>query len=359
MTPKERAIRALRREGPDKVPRDIPWGSFTPELMNTFKEKTGATDPAEYFNYEVRMVSFKRPEHSNDFLKYFDTFPKDIKDNLSIDCWGTGRHKGSEHHFERLIFPMQNLSSAYEIEKYPFPDFSNPAMFEHLKKETEAYHKRDLAVAGELACTIFEVSWGMRGMEELLMDFVTNPELAEVLLDKVTKIRIDQIIKYVNAGVDIIFLGDDVGQQTGLIMSPKTWREWLKPRTAQIISAAKNINPDILIFYHSDGSVKPIIPELIEIGIDILNPIQPECMDPKELKQLYGDKLSFWGTIGTQTTMPFGTPTDVKNKIREMIQSVGEGGGLFLAPTHILEPEVPWENVIAFFEAIDEYGYYS
>jgi uroporphyrinogen decarboxylase len=112
----------------------------------------------------------------------------------------------------------------------------------------------------------------------------------------------------------------------------------------------------VLVFYHSDGNILPIIPELIEIGVDILNPIQPECMDPAELKRMYGDKLSFWGTIGTQTTMPFGTPDDVRNEVCERIATVGKGGGLFLSPSHILEPEVPWANIEAFVEAERKYG---
>lgn len=134
------------------------------------------------------------------------------------------------------------------------------------------------------------------------------------------------------------------------------WRKWLKPRLARVIEQARRVKPDILIFYHSDGDCTAIIPELIEIGVDILNPVQPECMNPAELKKEYGDRLAFWGTIGTQTTMPFGTPDEVKAVVKERIETVGKGGGLLLAPTHILEPEVPWENVLAFFEAVEEYG---
>jgi uroporphyrinogen decarboxylase len=355
MTPRERVLRAMRRDGPDKVPRELPWGSFTPELMEVFKEKTGADDPAEYFDYEVRQISFINPKSTGDFLKYFDKLPP----NTRIDDWGTARLRGSEHHFEKYIFPMAKFTSPYEVEEYPFPDYMHPDCHRHFESTVKKFHERGLAVSGELTCTIFEISWYIRGMENLLMDFTLNPELAAAILDKVLNIRIEQITKYVQAGVDIIWLGDDVGQQVGLIMSPETWRKWLKPRLSKVIGTTKSINPKVLIFYHSDGDVKQLIPELIEIGIDILNPIQPECMDPAEIKRTYGDRLSFWGTIGTQTTMPFGTPKEVKKVIKERIETVGEGGGLLLAPTHILEPEVPWENVLAFFEAIEEYGYYK
>ena len=136
------------------------------------------------------------------------------------------------------------------------------------------------------------------------------------------------------------------------MISPALWRSTLKPRLAEVIRAAKAANPDILIFYHGDGNMERIIPELIEIGVEILNPVQPECMDPVRMKQLFGDKLAFWGCIGTQTTMPFETPQEVKETVRRLIKSVGEGGGLLLAPTHTLEPDVPWENVEAFLEAV-------
>lgn len=120
----------------------------------------------------------------------------------------------------------------------------------------------------------------------------------------------------------------------------------------------KKINPEVIVSYHSDGNIEKIIPKLIEIGIEVLNPVQPEAMDPVELKKKYGDRLAFWGTIDTQTIMPFGTPEEVKRVVKERIQTVGKGGGLLIVPTHMLEPEVPWENILAFFEAIEGYGHY-
>jgi uroporphyrinogen decarboxylase len=132
-----------------------------------------------------------------------------------------------------------------------------------------------------------------------------------------------------------------------------TWREFLKPRLTATVQAVKRVNPASFVFYHSDGNVESLIPDLIEIGIDILNPIQPECMDPATLKRRFGDRLSFWGTVSVQRTMPFGSPDDVRHEVRTRIRDVGRGGGLILAPAHVLSPEVPWENILAFFEAAD------
>ena len=122
------------------------------------------------------------------------------------------------------------------------------------------------------------------------------------------------------------------------------------------VKSPKDINPDALLCYHSDGYIEPIIPDLIEIGVDVLNPVQPECMDPAKLKKLYGDKLAFWGTIGIQRTLPFGTPEEVEAEVKERIETVGKGGGLYLSPTHSIAPEVPLENIFALVEAVKEYG---
>lgn len=150
--------------------------------------------------------------------------------------------------------------------------------------------------------------------------------------------------------------GDDVATQLNMMMSREMWRKYLKPRLKKVIDSAREIKPDIIIDYHSDGNIQDIIGDLVEIGIDILNPVQPECMDPVKIKELFGDVLSLRGTIGTQTTMPFGTPDDVKRVCMEMIKKAGKNGGLILAPTHILEPEVLWENIEALVEVVRDYN---
>ncbi len=153
--------------------------------------------------------------------------------------------------------------------------------------------------------------------------------------------------------MDIIITGDDIAGQNGLLMSLETWREFLKPRLAATVQAVKRANPATKVFYHSDGNVEPAVPELIEAGIDILNPVQPECMEPAAIKRKYGDRLSFWGTVSVQRTMPFGTPDEVRAEVQARIRDVGRGGVLILAPAHVLGPETPWENIVAFFEAAD------
>ncbi|MCC7354977.1 MAG: hypothetical protein IT330_14630 [Anaerolineae bacterium] len=355
MTPRQRVLATLRREEPDRVPRELVFGYFTPALMEIFREKTGAEDPAEYWNFEVRPVSFRYPDPAPRILELLGPLPP----GATVDAWGIGTVPGSFYHFWRFVHPLASATTAREMIDYPLPDLQSPPAWQHLGAEVAALHARDLAAMGELYITIFEIGWYMRGMTNLLTDFAVNPEMAEVLVDRITALRCFQAEKFAQAGVDILRLGDDVSQQRGMLMSPAMWRKWLKPRLAKVIAAARVVRPDILVFYHSDGDCRAIVPELIEIGINILNPVQPECMDPAEMKRLYGDRLAFWGTVGTQTTFPFGTPAEMKAVVRGRVQTVGRGGGLLLAPTHILEPEVPWENIIAFFAAIDEFGVYE
>jgi len=179
------------------------------------------------------------------------------------------------------------------------------------------------------------------------------------LLDRITQLRIFQSQIFAGADADILALGDDIAMQTGMLLSPKMWRKWFKPRLAAVIDAAREIKPGILVQYHTDGDCRAVISDLIETGVDILNPVQPECMDPVAIKKIYGDRLSFSGAIGTQTTLPHGTPDDVVTAVKTMIDTVGEGGGFLVAPTHVLEPDVPWENVLAFIDAAQKYGTYK
>jgi len=182
-----------------------------------------------------------------------------------------------------------------------------------------------------------------------------DDEKAVYLFDKVTEHSIVQCSALVKAGVDILQVGDDIGMQSSIMMSVDMYVKWIKPRLKRVIEEVKAINPDVLVQYHSCGFIEPYIDHLVEAGIDILNPVQPESMEFKKIHAKYKDVLSFNGTVGTQTTMPFGTPGEVYAKVHEQLDIAGAKGGLFCAPTHVLEPEVPWENIIAYVNACREY----
>ncbi len=355
MNSRENALTAMRRQNPERVPFGL---SFTPPMYEMFVEKTGAEDPAEYWDFDVRGTYFRSPTEKADYVAS-GYLPGDLPAGAWIDEWGIGNVPGSMFHFAKMVHPLQNAQTVAEILDYPLPDFSRAECWQPIESDVAAYQARGYAVAGGLEMTIFEVSWYLRGMEALMSDMLQNPEMAAALLDRITALRVFQARKFAQLGVDVLSLGDDIAMQTGMMISPRMWRKWLKPRLAEVIGAAREANPDILVQYHTDGDCRAVIPELIEVGVDILNPIQPECMDPVEIKKTYGDRLSFSGTIGTQTTMPHGTPAQVRAAVKAMIATVGAGGGLYLAPTHVIEPDVPWENVLAFVEAARLYGSYA
>ena len=352
MEPRERMITALSRRKPDKVPIEL---KFTSPVLKLFEKKTGSTDPYSYFKMDFREVRFKEPHKINDFSRYFPNLPV----NSTIVEWGIARVPGSMPNYHRKISPLFHAASIKEIEDYPFPDFTPNYRHEHLEEEVRKHHEMGLAVVAFMEMTMFERAWRIRGMENFMIDTISNPDMAALLLDKLTEISSFMAKCFAESGVDVIKLGDDIGSQDSMIINPDMWRKLLKPRLAKIINVIKKIKPGILIYYHTDGYIEPVIPDLIEIGVDILNPVQPECMDPVKLKKEYGNYLAFWGTIGIQTTMPHGTVDDVRTAVKHMIETVGKGGGLLIAPTHVIEPDVPWDNVLAFVEAVDEYGYYK
>jgi uroporphyrinogen decarboxylase len=357
LTPRQRVIAALNREEPDRVPFELFLG-LTPSLMETFVAETGHLDPAEYWNVPVRSVSHRPPPDFELWRTYAGYYPDRLPAGSSISPFGVVRTYGSTEHFQRKLCPLKDATRVEEAVDYPLPDPANPARYAHLKPATQALHARDLAVQGELYVTIFETAWSIRGFEQMLTDLVLHPDFAEALFERLTALRVVEAQQMAAAGVDVLRLGDDVASQAGMLMSPALWRIWLRPKLVRIIEAARAIKPDIHIFYHSDGNCRAIVPDLIEIGVTVLNPVQPECMDPAGLKEEFGDRLAFWGTIGTQSTMPHGTPEEVRAVVRERIETVGQGGGLLISPTHTLEPDVPWQNVLAFVEAVGEFGRY-
>ncbi len=364
MSSRERVLKAVSRQKPDRVPKDTSWG-FTPPVLETFRQKTGYADPEDYFGVDVRFVALDLPperveaavlESRQVFGRYYEA---DLPLNTDISEWGTAYVPGTYYHFTHLIPPMRPFTRLAEFEAFPLPTFEEDWRRDYARQRIEAFQRRGLAVCASMATTIFEVAWQLRGMEELFTDFKERPELATFLLDYMMNTRISMARFFARNDVDVLVLGDDVSMQTGMLMSPATWRKWFKGRMKRIIDEARSIKPGLPVFYHSDGNPEAIIPELIEIGVTILNPIQPECIDPVQVKQRYGDRLALWGTIGTQSTMPFGTPEQVRQEVRRRIETCGYDGGLVLGPTHSLEPDVPWENIVALYEAIEEYGDYA
>ncbi|MCL1895145.1 MAG: hypothetical protein FWG03_01205, partial [Clostridiales bacterium] len=275
-------LRALRRQGGGKTPFDL---ALCPAHMDHLEKIAGTRDYYEYFGIPIRYVDIRPTSMQADYSAYYEGLPADAGPLSWNPEWGVYSTPGSLAHFEEMIHPMRGFTSVTEIEGYPFPDFDAGYRWEGVDGQVKDIKEKGLVAAAFMEMTIFEVCWYMRGMEAFLMDMVADEGFACALMDKVTGIRAASARRYARAGADILMLGDDVSTQLDMMMSPGLWREVFKPRLAKIISTAKNANPGTLIFYHGDGNLQAIIPDLIEIGVEILNPVQPECMDPVHIKK--------------------------------------------------------------------------
>ena len=349
-SPRENLLRLLHRKGYDTVPSEF---FLCPHLIDVFheQEKTDL-DYFDYFQMPWRRLPDLIPE--NDDRSRFEPYHAG-KHYDDIDEWGVGHYATpTSMHMTHMLNPLENADSEEQLLAYPMPVYSEKNN-EHLAEQAQALKDRGIAVVGNMQCTVWETAWYIRGMENLMVDMAMEDPMAEIMLDRVTEMSVSRAQLYAKAGADILFLGDDVGTQKALMMSRTMYGDWLKPRLKKVIDAARAINPEILVFYHSCGYIEPLIPDFMEAGVDVLNPIQPECNDADKVIREYGDVLSFHGTIGTQSIMPFGTPEEIRKQTFHMLDVAGPKGGLFVAPTHLLEPEVPWENIRAYVQACRDY----
>ena len=352
MTNRENYLSIARRTGYDYMPVSFSMCPSLHEKYNAYIKEHDLKLPAgEGYISDLPATCAPREEFLEKYYK-----GKTFKPGTYVDGWGVAHEPGSEaaFHMTYMHHPMENFDSVEQIESYPMPVIHDEGLATQTE-QAKAHHAADRAVVGGMQCTIWEAAWYMRGMENLMCDMMSEDPMAEVLLDRVTNIAIQRAVSYTKAGADALFLGDDIGMQHTIMMSEELYGEWLKPRLKRVIDAARAVNPNVIIFYHSCGHVTELIPQLIEAGVDVLNPVQPECMDFKEIHDKFGDQLSFHGTIGTQTVMPFGTPEDVRRKVFENLDIAGKKGGLYACPTHLLEPEVPVENVVAYIQACIDY----
>jgi len=351
MTSHERVLTALAHREPDRVPVTLAYG--VPEKALAFYGRNLDVLPIRQDIYPVSHPL--QAGHSEAPARQAQLAP-----GQSIDAWGVTESRSSTGSSYSMNHPLQAARTPEDIRRYPFP---------HAREDQETvgtiaaavrrYHEDGRATQGSMSSTVFERSWYLMGMEETLTAMYTDPALVHTLFDQVTAISEIMARNFARAGVDVLRLGDDIGTQKGLMMSLDMWRTFLKPYLKRVIDAARSIRPDMPVLYHSDGDVQEAIKDLIEIGITILNPVQPECMAPFEIKRRYGSDLTLWGTVGTQTLMPFGTPQEVTETVRKYIETLGRDGGYVIGPTHSINTDVPWENIVAFYEAVDRYGTYA
>jgi len=359
MTSKERVLTALNHKEPDRIPITA---SFTPEFGRRLREYLklqerpinphGAEihDLEEILGLDIIQyaVGIANSFYASDKKEYVCEWGIKWKQVEYITRFGKGYYTEIAEH------PLKDEN---KIKDYTPPSPYREELYHPFENVVKTYGKK-YCIMGVTVCTIFEAAWYLRGMDRLMIDMVENEEFANYIFDIPFKFHLEAAKRLARMGADVIWLGDDVGTQRDMLISPSLWRKYLKPRMAKICDELKRINPNLKIAYHSDGNIYPIIDELIEIGIDVLNPVQPRTMDPYLLKKRYGKKLSFWGTIDEQYTLPFGTREEVKREVLERIKTMAPGGGFIISPTHHVQLDTPLENFLTFLNTAKEFGRY-
>ena len=358
ITPRENFHRTVRKQNPQWIPLDF---GISRGAMKMFREHLGADiDVVEHFKYDGRWIGpahgTKRPTPDWKALYYNDG---SLPEGAEIESqWGTAKLDHPATDDATSFFPLRNIETEADFDAYPWPDdIGAPFRYEGMKERVAAAQNAGYPVYGS-GLNFFEGLWGLCGFERLMEGMALEEPWARKMYKRHAEDLVCTAEQVALTGADILQTGSDVATQLAPLISPAMWRDWIFPLMRDSIAAAKRIKPDMLAFYHSDGNVEWLIEGFIEAGVDILDPIQPECMDIFAVKEKYGDRIAFHGGIGVQTVMPFGTPQEVRDTVRRTIDGMSRnGGGYICATAHMVRPEVPWENVMAFVETVREYGH--
>ena len=345
-----RAITEHRRPG-----RILYAAGFTSDLQKRVVRHIGTEDiNGHYGFFSPAALSVNRPENlpPPDYRPCWEG--QKLPEGTTFDERGVAMVPSGFYHFWGYISPLRNAQDIREIEDYPLDDMSGWD-FSHMAGEVADAHAAG-KVAGILVGHMYESAWQIRGYEQFLIDTIERPSWAQCLLQRLADQNMILAVAAARAGADLIRCGDDVANQRALMFAPDTWRKLIFSRWARIWREIKAIHPGAKIWYHSDGNIMDIIGEMADAGLDVLNPLQPECMDVDEVHRRCGERITFDGCIGTQSTMPWGTSDDVRARVKYVIDHYGRNGGLMISPTHVLEPEVPLANIDALAEACGEYG---
>jgi uroporphyrinogen decarboxylase len=332
MRPKERVKLSLTHQPVDNIPTQI---NFTQSLGEQLSSHFGiaSTDLSSYLGNHLLRVD----------LDYERRYSDD--GNVVFDWWGVGFDVGEEGYFTS-VNPLANKK---ELDAYPWPDPYDPEL---LTQAAELIKNDDgqLFVCPNFGFALFERAWSLRGFDNFLMDLALDPMYAADLLERITEIQLILIRRFVELGVDGGYFGDDYGAQKNMLFSPRVWREMIKPRLARLFAPFREAGLPVLM--HSDGQIEEILPDLVEIGLTTYNPVQPEVIDHTWLKSTFGERLTYYGGVSTQTVLPNGTPQDVRAAVHTCVSKLApERTGLIIAPSHRMMTDIPIENIEAMLEA--------
>ena len=324
--------RALWRQPVDRLPVQTNYtGTIAAKLAAHFHCST-AELPAHLGNHLLRVDVDHTPRLSDDGL-------------ITFDWWGAGWGTATEGYWHAAA----PLAEHGDPAAFTWPDPHSPALLDKAAAAIAADADHHFVVPN-FGFALFERAWSLRGFDQFLMDLVCEPEAAAELLDKITAIQITLAKRFVALGVDGGYFGDDYGAQKSLLFAPTLWRELIKPRLAQMFAVFRDAGLPVIL--HSDGDIWPILPDLVDIGLTCLNPVQPEVLDHARLYREFGQQLSFYGGISTQSVLPVASPDAVHAATAACIRDLApDGSGLILGPSHRMQSDIPMENVLAMLSA--------
>ena len=356
MTSRERILTTFAHKQPDRCVTYIWISNDTMEQLVKYLGVASAEEAERVLGIDKWKgigLNIRYPEEYRE--KINSLIPTQYRNNPEFYVTDEGRvvriHQGSDYLEDAVWYPLQDAQNVKDLDVYPFPQEEWIEVPEALKEEVRHCKEEGYIVSGGVAQP-FKSAWLVRGMHNVLMDYLVNADLINEMYERIYSFSTAYCEKLVEAGVDMIQITGDLGMQDRMIMSPEIWRKFDKERLKKMIAKLKGINAALKLYMHTDGNVQDIVEDLIEVGIDILNPIQPECMDPVEIKRNYGDKLVLHGAVSLQKTLPFGSPEDVKAEVRYLIENCNVNGGFVLGPSNVLFKEIPPENIVAMYEAV-------
>lgn len=385
MNSRERITKALNFEEADRVPYDLAattWTGITNTAYQNFLKFTGkepeesnwadviqqivvpSEKVLEELNVDVRGI-FPLTSHNWDVYSKL----KDCDDYFEyFDEWGFTHHFPKNGFWFSLVKgTMETVDFSEEgiVEKGTWPDARNPKRWEGLRQQAIEHKSNGKIVFTKGLCAgLFEMHQRIRGVENAMLDPFMYAINSDKLIGKLADLKIafwDEALNQLGDTIDIIGEGDDYGTQQSQLIAPEQFREYYKPHFERVLSFIRSKKPDVKILFHSCGNVRPIIPDLIEMSVDILNPVHINAagMEPFQLKKDFGNDIVFWGGgVDTQDILPTGTPEQVKDHIKRNIDALAPGGGFVFNTVHNIQAEVPPQNIVAMIEALREYGKY-
>jgi uroporphyrinogen decarboxylase len=388
ITSRERVLVALEHREPDRLPVDIGGGlcSISQFAYRKLLAHLGWDEEVEIGGLLTQVVkpSPRMLALLGSDIMHISASPPDVKlgrtlegslddpfegfvsglgkKHTFMDEWGVVWRRAA-YYYDMVDFPMKDLGTLEDLERYQIPDPRDPGRVRGLRERACAARETGCAVTLDpLAGGLLEMASSIRGHSNFYMDMVANQEFANSLLDRITDFFVafyETALAAAGDTIDIVFFGDDYGTQQNMIISLRMWRQMIKPRLARLIHAIKN-QANVRYQHHSCGAIAPILPDLIEIGVDILNPLQPSAqgMDLPNIKSEFGNRLVLHGAIDQQGTLPHGTPLEVRQEVARRVHDLAPGGGYIVAVSPNIQADVPPENILVLFQTVKELGIY-